>query len=199
MMGFLAARSSLAVVLGVFLASTAAGADDDLARFQESARKAAGTIVGQVRGELVREMERTGPIRSIIVCKYSAPEIASSISRFSGMRVTRVSLRPRNRALGEADSWEQKYLLEFEKRIAGGEKIEALEVTELVNEPAGPYYRYLKAIPTSQPCLACHGSGSEISDGVRAQLAAEYPNDVATGYRVGQVRGAVSVKKRVER
>ncbi|NJD25967.1 MAG: DUF3365 domain-containing protein [Betaproteobacteria bacterium] len=193
------ARFAAALIFALSVASTATVADEELARFEDLARKAASQIVGQVRGELVREMERTGPIRSVIVCKYSAPEIASAISRSTGMRVTRVSLRPRNRALGEADAWEQRVLLDFEKRLSSGEKIEALETVEVVREPAGTFHRYMKAIQVSQPCLACHGTGGEISDGVRAQLAAEYPNDVATGYRVGQLRGAVSVKKRVER
>lgn len=198
-MKLLGLRFGVALISAGFVASTAAAPDEELLRFEDLARKAAGQIVGQVRSELVREMERTGPIRSVIVCKYSAPEIASSISRSTGMRVTRVSLRPRNRALGEADAWEQRILLDFEKRLSNGEKIEALETIEVVREPAGTYHRYMKAIPVAQPCLACHGTGGEISDGVRAQLAAEYPNDVATGYRVGQLRGAVSVKKRVER
>lgn len=178
--------------------STATAADEEFIRFEGAARKAANQIVTQVRGELVREMERTGPIRSIIVCKYSAPEIASSLSRAAGMRVTRVSLRPRNRALGEADAWEQRILLDFERRLSNGEKAESLEALETVREPAGSFYRYMKAIPVTPACLACHGGAGDITDGVRAQLAAEYPADVATGYRVGQLRGAVSVKKRAE-
>jgi len=43
--------------------------------------------------------------------------------------------------------------------------------------------------------MACHGSASEISDKVKARLDAEYPHDPATGYRVGQIRGAVSIKR----
>jgi hypothetical protein len=36
-----------------------------------------------------------------------------------------------------------------------------------------------------------------MSDGVRAQLAAEYPNDKAVEYQVGQLRGGVSIKKNI--
>ena len=148
-----------------------------------------------MRGELIKELERTGPIRAIVVCKYSVPEITSNISRQTGMRVTRVSLRPRNRALGDPDPWEQKVLLDFEKRVSKGEKAETLEFSELVEEPLGKAFRYLKAIPMAQPCMACHGPSGQLSDGVRAQLAAEYPKDIAADYQVGQVRGGVSVKK----
>jgi hypothetical protein len=184
----------LALLAGL-QAAAAAASEDELRGFAEEGRRLAGQIVGQVRGELLKELERTGPIRAISVCKYSAPEITSAISRLSGMRVTRVALRPRNPALGEPDAWEQKILLDFEKRLAKGERAEQLEFAETVQEPQGRSLRYMKAIPMAQPCLVCHGPSSQLSEGVRAQLAAEYPNDRAVDYQVGQVRGAVSIKK----
>lgn len=161
----------------------------------DESRAVANQLVGQIRGELVRELERTGPVRAITVCKYSVPEITSNLSRQTGMRVTRVSLRPRNRGLGEADTWEQRVLLDFENRVAKGEKAEMLEYHEVVDEPAGRVFRYMKALPVSQPCLLCHGPSSQHSEGVKALLATEYPHDKATEYGLGQVRGAVSIKK----
>lgn len=170
-------------------------ADEELKRLADEARKAALQLLTQIRGEVTKELERTGPIRAIVVCKYSAPELTSVLSRQTGMRVTRVALRTRNPALGEPDPWDQKAILDFEKRLAGGEKIETLEMAEIVNEPAGRMFRYAKAIPMGQPCLACHGPVSGMSDAVRAQLATEYPHDKAVDFQVGQIRGAVSVKK----
>ena len=161
----------------------------------DESRLLATQILTQVRGELVKELERTGPIRAITVCKYSVPEITSNLSRQTGMRITRVSLRARNKALGDPDAWEQKVLLDFEKRVSKGEKIESLEYHELVEEPSGRYFRYMKAIAMMQACMACHGPQNQLSEGVRAQLATEYPLDKASDYQVGQVRGAVSVKK----
>lgn len=161
----------------------------------DESRAVANQIVNQVRSELVRELERTGPVRAITVCKYSVPEITSNISRQTGMRVTRVALRPRNRALGEPDVWEQRVLLDFENRIAKGEKPDTLEYHEIIDEPAGRVFRYMKSLPVTQPCLLCHGPSNQLSEGVRALLATEYPNDKALEYNIGQVRGAVSVKK----
>ncbi|MBS1142909.1 MAG: hypothetical protein H6R14_315 [Proteobacteria bacterium] len=170
-------------------------AADGVKSMADESRTVASQLVAQIRGELVKELERTGPIRAITVCKYSVPEITSSLSRQTGMRVTRVSLRARNKSLGEPDVWEQKALLDFEKRVAKGEKVESLELQELVDEPIGRYFRYMKAIPMSAACLPCHGPVNQISEGVRAQLATEYPLDRAYEYQVGQVRGAVSIKK----
>jgi hypothetical protein len=46
---------------------------------------------------------------------------------------------------------------------------------------------------TGTLCLACHGQVSSLDPAVRAVLAERYPADRATGYRAGDLRGAVSV------
>lgn len=186
-------RNFLIAGLLAFLAAPVPGAEEDVRRLLEESRRVSVKIIDQIRNELVRELERTGPLRAIIVCKYSVPEITSAMSRQHGMRITRVSLRPRNPSIAEPDPWEQQILLDFERRVSKGEKVENLEHGEVVQEPAGRYYRYMRAIPVSAPCLACHGNS--LSDGVKAQLNADYPHDRGADYQLGQVRGAVSVKK----
>lgn len=174
---------------------SAQNGDDELRRLTEEARKTSGQLLSQIRGEVAKEMEHGGPLRATVVCKYSVPEITSAVSRRHGMRVARVSLRPRNPSLAIADPWEQKVLLDFERRVARGEKAEGLEFAELVAEPQGRFFRYLKAIAVAQPCMQCHGPADSMSEAIKAQLGVEYPHDGATGYNVGQVLGGVSVKR----
>lgn len=190
----------LAILFGAVLLQTVPlvlAADVDARGLLDDARKVSDRLLGEIRAELLRELERSGPVRAVIVCKYSAPEISATISRETGMRVTRVSLRPRNRTIGEPDVWEQKVLLDFEKRVTAGEKAEGLERSEVVVEPAGRYFRYMKAIPVGQPCLVCHGPVENIPEAVRAKLSGEYPHDHGVNYGLGQVRGAVSIKKQL--
>ncbi|MCU0923197.1 MAG: DUF3365 domain-containing protein [Burkholderiaceae bacterium] len=169
---------------------------EDLLRAQaEEARRATTEMLTQVRGELVRALEASGPLRAIVVCKYTVPEISSALSRKYGARLTRVSLRPRNPALGGADVWEQTALLAFEQRLARGEKPETMELAEVVNEPAGRFYRYARALPMLPVCSGCHGPAEQVTEAVRAQLASEYPYDRSLGTSVGQLRGAVTFKK----
>jgi len=70
-----------------------------------------------------------------------------------------------------------------------------VQVSEVVEEPAGRYFRYLKAIPVQPPCLICHGTPEMIAPAVRERLSADYPHDRATGYSLGQIRGAVTIKQ----
>jgi hypothetical protein len=54
--------------------------------------------------------------------------------------------------------------------------------------------RYLKPVVANAMCLTCHGEKAKIPPAVQAVLAREYPDDHATGFSVGDVRGAVSVR-----
>ena len=192
--GWRKARFSMAAVLGTMLTLAVSGEEPQRAQVEE-ARKATADLVAQIRSELLKAIETSGPLRAIVVCRYTVPEISSAVSRKYGARVTRVSLRPRNPALGWADAWEQSALLSFEQRVAKGEKPDGMEHTEIVTEPSGRFFRYARALPLAPICLHCHGPVDQISEAIRSQLANDYPHDRAIGTAVGQVRGAVIFKK----
>jgi Protein of unknown function (DUF3365) len=161
----------------------------------EEARKVSAELVSGVASELVKAIEASGPLRAIVVCKYTVPEIASAISRKHGARVTRVSLTPRNPSLAWPDVWEQKTLLSFEQRLAQGERVETMEYAEVTTEPAGKFMRYMKALPMQPVCVHCHGTPDQISESIRNELAHDYPHDKGVGVLVGKIRGAVTFKK----
>lgn len=179
--------SLVVILLGAAPPALAAPADE--------ARVLAGQMVQKLGAALKQEMAAGGPEQAISVCRDLAPALAGELSRSSGARVSRVSLKTRNPLLGLPDAWEQRVLLEFDRRLAAGEKAEALEYSETVDEPQGKAFRYMKALPVQPLCLACHGATESLAEPVRAQLAAQYPHDRATGYSVGQVRGAVTVRR----
>jgi hypothetical protein len=51
----------------------------------------------------------------------------------------------------------------------------------------------MKALPVGDVCTKCHGSN--IDEKVQAKITELYPDDKATGYSKGQVRGAVVILK----
>lgn len=161
----------------------------------EEARKLAGSMVQALGAKLQVAMKEGGPGTAIGVCTTAAPSIASELSRQGGVRVTRVSLKVRNPLLGAPDAWEQGVLQSFESRLAKGEAPDKLEFSEKVTEPSGAYFRYMKALPVQAVCLNCHGDAANFAPDIRERLARDYPADRATGYAMGQIRGAVSVKR----
>ena len=188
-------RLAWAAAFAVAMGGANAQAPETLRRHFDESRKVAEQFVQQLGGELRRELELTGPLRGLIVCKFAAPEVASTLSRKTGWRVSRVSLKTRNPALGTPDAWEHRVLTEFDQRVARGEKAETLEFGEVVQEAGTAYFRYMKALPVTRTCVMCHGPAESLSNEVRERLAADYPHDHGTGYTIGQVRGAVTVKR----
>lgn len=168
---------------------------EDLSKYQDETKAVVGPFAKQLMAANQKAIADGGHESAVGVCKDIAPKLAGDISRQTGWKLSRVSLKVRNPLLGTPDAWEQKALQDFEARLAKGEKADALQVSEIVEEPAGKSYRFIKAIPVQQGCLACHGTSEQISEGMKAKLKTEYPSDKATGYSVGQIRGAISVKR----
>lgn len=181
------------LIAGSVLSSAGALAADDLAAREQAARAAAGAFVQKLGGALKAELAKGGPDNAILVCRELAPQIAGEISRANGWQVTRVGTRVRNPMLGLPDAWESQVLADFAARAAKGEKYPDMTHGEVVDIGGARHYRFMKAIPVQEACLKCHGSADQIPDSVKAKLAETYPHDRATGYKVGDLRGAVSI------
>ena len=186
-------------VIGVLLAAAGAWqsgvASEEVVERQAAATQAAGHLIKQLGGALKEEMAKGGPAAAVKVCTQLAPEIAGRISRERGWRVTRVSDKVRNPLLGMPDAWEQKVLADFRSRAATGEALDQMTYAEVVEEPQGEYFRFMKAIGIKPVCLACHGQKDQIAPEILATLEENYPKDQATGYAAGELRGAVSIKQ----
>jgi len=179
---------AITVFIFPFIATYSNAGDDVLLG---EARKVAMELPPKLIVNLQSEIKKSGPEGAISVCKDMSPKIATEISRKTGWHVKRVSLKARNYARSIPDEWEKSALEDFDKRAATGELPAKLEKGERV----GNEYRYVKALPVNQICLSCHGPLDQISSAVKSALAKHYPNDLATGYSLGQIRGAISLSK----
>lgn len=187
-------KTTLTLSALAIFTSTAAYSED-LEKLREESRAVVMPFMQKLIAENKKAVSEGGPESAIKVCKEIAPAMSSEVSRMNGLKLTRVSLKVRNPLLGTPDVWEQNALLDFETRVVNGESPEKMEVAEIVQEPGGKYFRYIKAIALQPGCVACHGNIEQISDGVKARLAEEYPHDKATAYNAGQIRGGISIKR----
>jgi len=179
----------IAAALITPLFATQAHAGDDA--MLSEARNVATSMPPKLLATLKAEIEKSGPEGAIPVCKDMAPKMAAKMLQETGWKVKRVSLKARNDARAIPDEWEKAALEDFDKRAAAGESPAQLEKGEAV----GNEYRYVKALPVQPLCLNCHGPVDKISPAVKSVLGEHYPNDRATGYSEGQIRGAISVRK----
>lgn len=189
------ARALIALAIPALLAGCATGPSaEEQAAMAAEARKTSGALIQKLGGELKTALGEKGPDGAIGVCKERAPQIAAEVSKQSGFDVKRVSPKNRNPA-GVPDAWEAEAQAGLEKRMAAGEKPETLDTWQVVSTSSGKQFRYAKALPVQPVCLTCHGDAAAIPDTVKSRLAAEYPQDKATGYGPGMVRGIISIKR----
>lgn len=168
----------------------------DVAALTVDTRTKALPVLPKIVGAMKEAVDKGGLEGAVGVCKIKAPQLLNEASQTTGWRMRRVSLKPRNAETAVPDAWEARHLADFNIRAANGAKPETLEVGEVVAGADGkPAFRYLRALPVIEICQNCHGDPAVMKPGVQAKLSAEYPHDRATGYSVGQIRGALSVQR----
>ncbi|GJM06049.1 MAG: hypothetical protein DHS20C09_20450 [marine bacterium B5-7] len=178
----IAATLFCCLISSTALSETVTGIDP---RVIES-RKVVKEFSGQLIKELKHAMEEGGPLKAIKVCNIEAPDIAAELSDKYEWDIGRTSLKTRN-PNNNPDEWELTALQQFEQRMKNGEDITKLEYYETTTEG----FRYMKAIPTKDLCLTCHGTA--IPETVKAALVELYPEDKAIGFKAGGIRGAFSI------
>jgi len=159
---------------------------------EQEARALVKAFGSDLKYVLKASMKSEGPLKALEVCNLQAEPITKKNSSLSGWDIGRTSLKVRN-ASNTPDEWELNTLHQFEKRKAAGENLKTMEYSETVKEGDKSVYRYMKPIPTAGVCVKCHGVN--LGDEVNEKIKLLYPNDQATGFTVGDIRGAFTLQK----
>jgi len=182
----------LLVVLAMFSSNIIA---NEHQQFTQQSQAAIKEFAGTLKGSLVTAMKAGGPIEAITVCNQVAPVIATELSKKYGMEIARTSLKVRNQN-NKADGWENDVLTQFEQLKENGDPIQSLVFSEIVKSDGSQEMRMMKAIPTGKVCLTCHGSN--IDQSVQKSIHELYPDDQATGFKLGDIRGAFTVRQTIQ-
>jgi hypothetical protein len=155
------------------------------------ARQISSELADKVRGLLFKEIGKGGWASAVKVCSEMAQNMTREFNARTGHTVRRVSLRyrhPRN----TPDQYERRKLEEFD--LLNKRKEMENEYSEVLDEGGQKYLRYMRPIVVLPLCINCHGPKENIPSDVKSILAEKYPEDRATGFLVGDLRGAISVK-----
>ncbi len=165
---------------------------DDLAK---TSRELISQFSNQLITELTAAIKDGGPQNAISKCNLQAPEISSKLSR-DGWSIRRTSLKIRN-PNNAPDDFETKILNEFEEKNSAGHDINKLAYYKFTEVGTKSEFRYIKAIPVGELCLQCHGE--DLSEPVKLKLNELYPDDRARNFKVGDIRGAFTLRKNFKR
>lgn len=141
----------------------------------------------QLKGELMKAIKEGGLTAGIEVCNHAAGPIAEGVSD-QNWQVGRTALKIRNPS-NAPDQWERDQLAAFADALAAGQPAGKLSAVHWNEETQT--MRYMSPIMTGAPCVNCHGV--DIKPEVADKIKALYPDDQATGFAEGQLRGAFTV------
>lgn len=142
---------------------------------QERATTAKDELFQSLSTKLVTAMSSGGPVSAIEVCSKEAPQLAQEISARHGLTIGRTSFRLRN-PQNAAPEWTQPFVANRDTDV---------QFVPLKNGATGALF----PIHLKPQCLTCHGPDEQIGDDVKQQLATYYPDDQATGFQDGDLRG----------
>jgi len=163
----------------------------------EGLRTTSMEFMKNLKGVLIEQIQKNGVVQAVSVCSDTAQVLTNNFGLKNGVFIHRVSLKNRN-PNNYPDQFEKKILNQFELLKQNNQLNEKTEHYEVVKENEFTYIRFLKPILVQAECLNCHGDPGNMLPEVRELITQEYPDDKAVSYLLGDLRGAVSVKKLVE-
>lgn len=138
---------------------------------------------------LQQAMKEGGVKNALEFCNVRAMTLTDSLASHYGIELRRASHQPRN-PQNRADSLEMATIKEYIQKIEqGGE----LKPVTYADNNAITYHAPIR-IP-GQLCLNCHGNpGTDIAQSDLETIQELYPEDEATGFEMGELRGLWSIQ-----
>ena len=192
---------SVAFLALVLLGSSLGASEEYLIRGE---RGAAVQFIGEKTGKalkerlmsnLKKEIKIHGLVSAVAYCSKNALELTSLVSESAGdgVRVKRVSEQYRNPANkpDKADAFAYTYFEKYLKKEGHYPQNFVLRMRHKQNKDI-EIFRYFEPLYIQEACLQCHGE--KVDPKVLAKIKELYPEDKATGYKLGDLRGFIAVE-----
>ena len=142
-------------------------------------------VFAKLSGALGEAIGKSGPAGALSVCSEKAPQIAKEIAAANGVTLRRATHKPRN-PKNAADEIEKAALAAFMAALA---KKEA-PTPQVITNADGSQTFFAPIVLGNPLCLQCHGTPEkDIVPETLAVIQKLYPEDQATGFELGDLRG----------
>ena len=141
----------------------------------QRAIEARDALAQTLKGELMSAIQSEGPVHAIDVCHSRAPQIADEVAERYGVQIGRTSRKLRN-ASNTGPSWMP-------------EVIEEADSTPHAFADESGSLAVAYPIMLEDACVLCHGTDEQVPAPVRDAIRQRYPQDQATGFEPGDLRG----------
>jgi len=145
-------------------------------------------LVQKLSGELKAQMQSVGVVGALHFCTQNALVLSDQIAQESNTSIKRVSAKNRN-PINAATPEEQTILHQWEGLLQTQQPLPAHTIQ---GDSDGGYTYYKPIIIANEACLKCHGDIAADSPLYKA-IKSTYPEDRATGYKMGDLRGMIVI------
>ncbi len=179
-----------ALSAAALLANPYESSKEELASVVKTGQEVSSALLQTLGKNLQQHMKDEGPVGAAEFCSTKAYALTADVDEQFGedVQVKRISLKERNPA-NQAEGKEKAILQSLENLQKSGVILPEYLV-ERVNKETYKYYKPLMI--NKQVCLKCHGDISA-NRKLSQFLEKTYPHDKATGYKFGDLRGAIVV------
>ncbi len=162
--------------------------DKEVEAYKEKGLLIAKSTGSELSTTLTSKMKSGGLVEAAEFCNTAALPITKKMSDTYGVAIKRTSLKIRNSLNSPSDD-EILVLKKFQMNLDKGIPLEPLVQLDQNGDPS-----YYAPIMAEQKCLVCHGKlDQELSRAADSIIKSYYPNDLATAYQEGELRGMWSI------
>ncbi len=162
--------------------------DKEKEEYISKGKEIAQTTVKKLGSNLMKHMKEGGPQQAIPFCNATANPLTEEMAKKYSVSIKRTSLKIRNEE-NKPNEAEETILKQYLASISNNEELKPI----VSKDKAGKVHFYAP-IKLEAKCLACHGTiGKEVTVKTDSILKALYPNDKATGFKIGDLRGIVNI------
>lgn len=126
---------------------------------------------------LMGAIKEGGPANGVAVCSQDASELADEVGEEHKLRIGRTSFQLRNQS-NQPPVWMGEVVAERTN-----------EPVYMGNTETSGLFFAAFPIQIAPPCMLCHGDQDSIGEGILETIAEHYPDDQATGFGLGDLRG----------
>jgi ABC-type glycerol-3-phosphate transport system substrate-binding protein len=151
-----------------------------------------GSLIAQqtfkkLSSQLKQTIEEKGPAGAIGFCNITAIPLTDEISTKNKATIKRATDKPRN-PVNLANDEEIMIIERMKTEMAAGN-----QPMPVVQKDADGNPHFYAPIILKGLCLQCHGNDSDITADTKEKIKTLYPDDKATGYKTGELRGIWSI------
>ena len=166
----------------------------EIKKYEEELQSHASSFMGELKSVLLANMKEGGPLQAVSVCSDTASALTETFAENNNIYVKRVSFKNRNQK-NIPDKYETEVLNSFHSLAKDGSLNKNHTSIILISKEDKNFVHFMKPLFVEAPCLNCHGTKDQISSDVEDHINEKYPQDKAVDYKIGDLRGAISIMK----